>query len=197
MDNLVRRKHGRFGSRFQDLLFHDTFSTAICFFLSFGVGIMVLGILLVRSIEIAGTSLIILLIGAFTILGSGEAKSSEQLLSMLQSHEIQELSEQDYAYAKIAYDSIKRGLILSFIIGSFLVVFSPWGEFAPVALGWIIATITVNLIWNPTLFLSEFSVPLALLYLTAMWPIVMIIIISIVRRVRGSEEEVEQGGPQL
>jgi hypothetical protein len=197
MENLVKQKHGRLGRRFQDLLFHNTLSTALWFFSSFGIGILVFGILLVRSIEVAGMSLIVFFIGAFAILGTGEAKSSEQLLSMLQSQDIEELSEQDYAYAAIAHESIKTGLILSFIVGSFLVVFSPWGELAPVILGWIVATITVNLIWNPTMFLSEFSVPLALLYLIAMWPTVLIIIISIIRRVRGSEEHMEQGGQQV
>ncbi len=196
MDNLVRKKHSGLGSRFQDLLFHNTLVTAMWFLLSFGIGILIFGVLLVRSIQVAGMSLIILLIGAFAILGSGEAKSSEQLLSMLQSHDIEELNEQDYAYAALARYSIKKGLILSFTVGLILIISSPWGELAPELLGWIIATFTVYMIWNPTMFLSEFSVPLALLYLTAVWPVLMVAIVYSIRRIRRSEEEIEERAPQ-
>ena len=95
MNNIVGKKHGRLGSRFQDLLFDSTLTATIWFSLIFGIGILVFGVILVRSIEVAGGLLIILFIGAFTILGSGDAKTSEELLSMLQSHKIEELSKQD------------------------------------------------------------------------------------------------------
>ena len=197
LNNIVGKKHGRLGHRFQDLLFYNTFTTTIGFSLIFGIGIMVFGVILIRSIEIAGFLLIIFLIGAFAILGSGEAKASEDLLSMLRSHEIEELSKQDYAYAATALDSIKKDLILSFIVGSILVVFSPWGELAPVLAASIISTFTVYMIWNPTIFLSEFLVPLAVLYLMAAWPILAIIIIFGIRKVRRSAEETDQRVPQV
>ena len=197
LDNIVRKKHGRLGSRFQDLLFYNTFTTTIGFSLIMGIGILVFGVILVRSIEIAGMFLIIVLIGGFAILGSGEAKTSEDLLSMLQSYKIEELSKQDNAYAAIAVDSIKKGITLSLIVGSILVVISPWGELAPVLAAWIIATFTQYMIWNPTLFLSEFSIPLALLYLTAVWPGLTIVIIYAIRKVRKSEEETDQREPYI
>jgi len=197
LNNIVRKKHGRLGHRFQDLLFYNTLTTTIWFSLIFGLGILVFGIILIRSIEIAGMLLIIFFIGVFTILGSGEAKTSEDLLSMLQSHKIEELSKQDYAYAAIALDSIKKELILSFIVGSILVVVSPWGELVPVLAAWIITTFTLYMMWNPTLFLSEFSVPLALLYLAAAWPVLTSIIIYAMHEVRGSEEETDQRAPQV
>jgi hypothetical protein len=197
LNNIVRKKQGRLGRRFQDLLFYNTLTTTIWFSLLFSIGILVFAIILVRSIEIAGIYLIIILIGAFTIIGSGDAKTSEDLLSMVQSHEIKELSEQDYGYAVIALDSIKKELVLSFIVGSILVVSSPWGELAPVLAAWIIATFTVYMILNPAILLSEFSVVLALLYLAAAWPILTIIIIYAIRKVRGSKEDTDQRAPQI
>jgi hypothetical protein len=53
------------------------------------------------------------------------------------------------------------------------------------------------MIWNPTLFLSEFSIPLALLYLTAVWPGLTIVIIYAIRKVRKSEEETDQREPYI
>ena len=197
LNNIVGKKHSRLGSLFQDLLFYSTLTTTIGFSLILGTGILVFGVILVRSIEIAGTLLIILLIGVFAIIGSGEAKTSEDLLSMLQSHKIEELSKADNAYAAIAVDSIKKGITLSLIVGSLLVVISPWGELAPVLAAWIIATFTQYMIWNPTLFLSEFSIPLALLYLTAVWPGLTIVIIYAIRKVRKSEEETDQREPYI
>ncbi|MHA2056783.1 MAG: hypothetical protein ACW979_04045 [Candidatus Thorarchaeota archaeon] len=192
MKNIVGRKEGRLGRRFQDLMFYSTLTTTVGFSLFFGIGILVFGIILVRSIEIAGMFLFIFFIGAFTILGSGDAKTSRDLLSMLQSHKIKELSKQDYAYAAIARDLIKKELVLSFIIGSILVVFSPVGELVPGLAAWLIATFTQYMIWNPVIFLSEFSVPLALIYLTGVWPVFAIVIIYAIRQTRGREEEIEQ-----
>ena len=197
LDNIVRKKHGRLGSRFQDSLFHSTLTTTIWFSLFFGIGILILGVILVRSIMIAGMILFIFLIGGFTILGSGGAKASEDLLSMLQTQDIEDLSRQDYAYAAVAQDSIKKELVLSFIVGSILVVLSPWGELVPVLLAWLIASFTTYMIWNPTMLLSEFSVPLALLYLTTVWPVFAIVIIYAIRKVRGSEEETNERAAQL
>ena len=197
LNNIVGKKQGRVGRRFQDLLFYNPLTTTIWFSLFFGIGILVFGVVLVGLIEIAGFLLIIFLIGAFAIVRSGDAKASEDLLSMLHSHKIEELSKQDYAYAAMALDSIKKELILSFIVGSILVVFSPWSELAPVLAASIISTITVYLIWNPTIFLLEFSVPLAVLYLIAVWPILAIIIIFAIRKVRRSEEETDQRAPQV
>lgn len=197
LNNIVRKKHSRLGHRFQNLLFYNTLTTTIWFSLIFGLGILVFGIILIRLIEIAGMLLIIFFIGVFTIIGSGDAKTSEDLLSMLQSHKIEELSKKDYIYAAIALDSIKKELILSFVVGSILVVVSPWGELVPVLAAWIIATFTLYVMWNPALFLSEFSVPLALLYLAATWPVLTIIIIYAIRKVRGSEEETDQRAPQV
>ena len=88
-------------------------------------------------------------------------------------------------------------LVLSFIVGSILVVLSPWGELVPVLLAWLIATFTTYMIWNPTMLLTEFSVPLALLYLTTVWPVFAIVIIYAIRKVRGSEEETNERAAQL
>lgn len=197
LNNIIKKKRGRLGKRFQDLMFHDPFITTIWFSLVLGIGILSFGVVLVRSIQIAGMLLIIFTIGAFAVLGSGEVKTSEDLLSVLHSHKIEELSTQDYAYAAIALGSIKKGIYLSFIVGAILVVFSPWGELAPVVAGWIIATFTVYMIWYPTIFLAEFSAPIAILYLIAAWPALTLTIIYGIRKVRRSNEEMDERTLQI
>lgn len=189
INNVVLKKHGKLGQRFQDHMFHDTYATMIWFSLTLGISILILGVVLVRSIQVAGTFLIIFLIGAFAILGSGDAKDSEDLLAMLQTHKIKDLQLHDYTYAIIALGSIKKRNILSAIIGTILVISAPYGEVILTLASWTIATLTAYLILNPTLFLSEFSMPIAILYLTAAWPLLVFIIIYVAQKAKGSRGE--------
>ena len=189
MNNVVLKKHGKLGQRFQDHMFDNTYATMIWFSLTLGIGILILGVVLVRSIQMAGMLLIIFLIGAFAILGSGDAKDSEDLLAMLQTQKIEDLQLHDYSYAIFALGSIKKRDILSAIIGMILVISAPYGEVILTLASWTIATLTVYFILNPTLFLSEFSIPMAILYLTAAWPILVFIIVSVAQKAKGSRGE--------
>ncbi|MHA3962919.1 MAG: hypothetical protein AM325_005190 [Candidatus Thorarchaeota archaeon SMTZ1-45] len=189
LNNIIRKKHSRLGNRFQDLMFHDTFITTIWFSLILGIGVLIFGAVVVYSIQIAGILLVIFIIGAFASLGSGEVKISEDLLSTLYCHKIEDLSTQDYTYASIALGSIKKWISISIIVGSSMVVFSPWGELAPTVVGWIVSIITVYMIWYPTIFLAEFSAPIAVLYLIAAWPALILALIFGIRKVRKSNVE--------
>jgi hypothetical protein len=192
LENLVRRKHGKLGLRFQDLLFHNTLSTAIGFSLLFGLGILIFGVVLIRSIQIAGTMLFVFLIGGFAIIKSEEVHSSESLLSMLQNQEMENLTGQDYAYGKVAMNAIRKGIILSIIVGTILVVISPWGNLVPFWASWFIAELTLYLIWTPTMYISKFSFPLAILYMSAVWPVLAVTIIYAIQKIRGNEQETNE-----
>ncbi|MFX1605972.1 MAG: hypothetical protein ACFFDD_08685 [Promethearchaeota archaeon] len=197
LNNIIRRKHSRLGNLFQDFMFHDTFITTIWVSLAIGIGVLIFGFVIVRSVQIAGMLLILFLIGAFAALGSGDVKNSEDLLSVLRSSRIEELSAQDYAYASVALGSLKKGISFSFTVGAILVAFAPWGNLAPGAAGWIIAAFTVYMIWNPTIFLAEFSAPIAILYLIAAWPALTLAIVFGIRKFRGSNEEIVERTIQI
>ncbi|MFW9848778.1 MAG: hypothetical protein ACFFF4_06540 [Candidatus Thorarchaeota archaeon] len=189
IDNLGRKKHGKFGTMFQERLFDNTLSTFMSLAFILGCGAMIFGILLIRSIEVAGMSLFVIFVGVMVVLGPGDAKVSEDLLLELSNYNVQDLCKEDYVYVELAIESVRRWIIIAIGIGASIVIISPWAENIPILVAGIIATITTYLIWNPALFLSEISFPLAIAYLSIILPLMFYTLTLLFRRVRSRDEE--------
>ncbi len=189
MDNLGRKKHSRLGNIFQERLFENTLSTFIWLSFFLGSGALIFGLLLIRSIEIVGMSVFVIFVGVLVILGPGDAKVSEELLLELISHEIQDLCKEDYVYAQLALDSIRKWIITASAIGIAVMIVSPWAESIPLGLALGVAILSDIVLWRPALFLSELFFPLSILYLSAIIPFIGYSIIVITRRFRKGDKD--------
>ncbi|MHA1906382.1 MAG: hypothetical protein ACW98Y_03730 [Candidatus Thorarchaeota archaeon] len=191
IDNLGRKKHGKLGSKLQERLFDKTLSTFIFIAFILGSGALIIGILLIRSIEVAGMSIFVILVGVLVILGPGDTKVSEELLLELSNHKIQELCREDYVYAQLALDSVRKWITRASVIGIAVIVISPWAEAIPMGIALAVSSFTTYIIWNPALVLSEISWPLAITYLVIVFPVMLYAITRVYRRIRRSYEESE------
>lgn len=196
IDNMVRKKHGRFGDWFQNQLHDNTLGAAMWVGLFMGMAAIILGLVLVRSIEIIGMAVFVFLVGSLIIIGPGGPKLSEELLQAIKSYSLNDLCEEDFIYVKISYDSIKGWLITSGILGIGIIIISPWAENIPIALALSISIFSEYILWAPALLLAEIWFPLSIIYLAGVMPILILILITIVRRIKGVESDKDTGAYQ-
>ncbi len=188
IDSVVRKKHGRIGTKFQEQLYDNTLGAALLLGYILGVAAVILTLVFVRSIEVVGMSLVVFFFGFFILLGPGSARVSEELLEELSEHPIEELCKEDYSYAKIAHSTIRRWLMISGILGIVIVLVAPFAEMLPSNFALAIAVFTEYVIWNPALFLSEIWFPLALIYMAAILPAFFLLIWKAVSNFREADE---------
>ena len=196
MDNMIRRKHGRIGTWFQEHLHDNTLGAALCIGFAVGMAAIILGLIFIRSIEIAGMSIIVFAVGALIIIGPGGPKVSEELLLSIEKYSIEELCNEDFVYVKISYDSIKNWLLTSGILGAAIIIVSPWAELIPIGLAVAVSVFSEYILWAPALLLAEIWFPLSLMYLAAVIPILILVVMTIIQRIRGITEDSESGSYQ-
>ncbi len=181
-ENITRSKPSKIGGLIQGYLMDNTLYAGALFALLIGLAGMAIGFFFVFSIITTGTALIVIMMGMAVIIGPGNPKFSEQLLDELLSNEFSDLNREDFVYVSIANKTLKQWLAISFLIGSVLIVLSPWGEMLPGTFAMIVASFAEYVLWNPALFLSELSVPLAILDLFFTPVLVLIIVPGVVYR---------------
>ncbi|MDF1539891.1 MAG: hypothetical protein P1Q69_13415 [Candidatus Thorarchaeota archaeon] len=196
MDNMMRKKHGRLGTWFQEHLHDNTLAAALWVGFVIGMAAIILGLVAIRSIEIAGMSIVVFGVGALVLLGPGGPKVSEDFLQAIEKYPLADLCDEDFVYVKISYDSIKNWLITSGIIGVSIIAISPWAEMIPIGLAVAIAVFSEVVLWGPALVLMEIWFPLAIMYLGAVVPILVLLSMTITRRIRGRTDERESSAYQ-
>jgi len=191
-DNVVRRKHSKFGNTLQDHLTYNTLAATIWIGLFAGIFSLIIGVILVQSLVAIGSATFIIMFGALIALGPGNPKVSNDLLQALQKTAFDELNKEDYSYVALAVTSIRKWLIISGVIGVAFLTLAPVGDLLPWFLAYAIATFTNYLIWIPTNAIAEFSLPLALIYMASVLPILMYVVPKLIqmaiRKKRGNKK---------
>jgi hypothetical protein len=165
MDNITRKSHSRIGAILQDHLANSTLLAGMWIGIIVGISSMLLTFLLVQSLRAIGTVIIIFIIGFMIALGPGGPRYSEELLEAVLKKEITELNAQDFVYVKIANDTIKRAVMINVTLAVMFIVISPLGDMLPGLLAQAVAVFTVYLIWEPALFLLDWGIAAAILYI--------------------------------
>lgn len=191
-DNIVRKKHSRFGNTLQDHLTYNTLAATIWIGLFVGAISLIIGVFLVQSLVVIGSAVFVIMFGALIALGPGDPKVSDELLQALQKTEFDKLNKEDYSYVALAVTSIRKWLIISGFIGVAFLMLAPIGDLVPWFLGFVIATFTNYLIWIPTNAIAKFSLPLALIYMASVLPILMYFVPKLIqmaiRKKRGKKK---------
>lgn len=189
MDNITKKSHSRFGSMLQDHLANNTLLAGIWIGLVVGLSSMLLTFLLVQSLRAIGTVIVIFIVGFMIAVGPSGPRYSEDLLDAVNENEIDELNAQDFVYVKIANDTIKRSILINTTLVILFLVLAPWGDMLPSLLAQGIAIVTVNLIWDPALFLLEYNFAAAFFYIAAFIGISSLICFRLGQRLFSQEEE--------
>lgn len=165
LDNVTRKKHSRLGRIFQDHLAGNTLVTGIWMSIILGSAAMLIGMVMIVSIIAIGPSVAVIFIGFLVILGPSEPATAEELMSELLRIDSSELHREDYVYVSLAMKSIKKWVVVSFLLGTLFVAISPWGDSIPTALSFAIGLFSEYLLWYPALALMEVGVFFSILYL--------------------------------
>ncbi|MHA2024828.1 MAG: hypothetical protein ACW98U_02910 [Candidatus Thorarchaeota archaeon] len=189
MDNITKKTHGRFGAMLQDHLANNTLLAGIWIGLIVGLSSMLLTFLLVQSLRAIGTVIVIFIVGFMIALGPSGPRYSEELLDAVMANEIDELNAQDFVYVKISNDTIKRSVLVNATLAVLFIVLAPLGAMLPSLLAQGIAIITVNMIWEPALFLLNFHFAAALAYIAAFLGISSFVCFRFGQRLLYQEEE--------
>ena len=127
--------------------------------------------------------------GLLVIVGPGDPRTSEDLLLAIETVDFEKLSKNDLPYVTVANSIVFKWVIITIAIGILFVAISPWGEIVPTGLAGIVAAFTTYVIFQPALFLSEISFPIALMYMAAVFPALLYgipkLLITIIRKIKG------------
>ncbi len=188
-ENLTRKKSGRIGNAIQRHLADNTLSMGM--FLAFLIGIagMAIGFVFLVSTIFTGTAFVVFLIGLALAIGPGNPRFSEQLLDELVRQDLTNLNHEDYVYVVLARRSISTWIKISSLVGGLFIVAAPWGESLPSILAFVVSSFAIFFLLEPAIRISEFSVPLAILYLFVV-PVILLIVIpkTIYQRVKHDKD---------
>lgn len=189
MDNITKQSHGRFGAMLQDHLANSTLLAGMWIGFIVGISSMLLTFLLVQSLRAIGTVIIIFIVGFMIALGPSGPRYSEELLDAVMKKEIDELNAQDFVYVTIANNTVKRSAIINVTLAVVFIAIAPWGEMLPGLLAQGIAIVTVNLIWEPALYLLNYNVGIALIYIAGFIAFSTFLCLKLGQRFITQEEE--------
>ncbi len=189
MDNITKRPHSRIGALLQDHLANSTLLAGIWIGLVVGTSSMLLTLLLVQSLRAIGTVIVIFLVGAMIALGPGGPRYSENLLDAVMKNEIEDLNAQDFVYVKIANDTIRNAAIVNIVLAAAFILIAPWGEFLPDILAQVIALFTVNLIWEPAVFLLNYNIGFAIFYIAGFIGVTSFVCLKLGQRLTAPDDE--------
>ena len=165
IENIVKKKQGRFTSAFQGHMMDHTLTGSMWIGCLMGILSLLVGLIFTISGLNIGTATVVFFIGFLIIMVLGNPKSSEELMDAISQHDFEELDENNYMYMSIANNSIKQWLVISFTIGILFIIMSSIADSIPVSLAFLIAEFSRIFFWNPVVYLNEIVFLYAILYL--------------------------------
>jgi hypothetical protein len=186
IENVVMRTHGRIGNAFQSYLMKHTLSTVICFSMLLGMFAFFLYYISPILITTFGPSIGVLLIGFILIMGPSNPHISQGLLDTLLEMDLEELNEEDYVYASLAYRTITQWSSFTIGIGLLFLVLAPFGPFLPDIVAYSVVGFTQVIIWQPTMAIAQFSIILAIVYIATIVPLFVIILAKSIQVVKSN-----------
>ncbi|MGV9103771.1 MAG: hypothetical protein ACOC3C_06625 [Candidatus Thorarchaeota archaeon] len=181
MKEIMTPHPSRLTGLFQDYVRENTLSASLAIGFILASSSMILVLILLGVVRALGFALPVFAIGMVLSLGSTSVNESEQLLNEVQSVFPSDIVVEDYPYVKIAYDTLRRWVMLSAAIGVGLLLISPFGEYVPTVMAYIVAQATRFVLWEPALFLLGYSVVLAILHLACGIVMISYLIVRILR----------------
>ncbi len=176
IENVVKKAHSKYGAMFQDHLMYNTFLAVLWIGVVLGIISMIIVVFFISSMRIIGSAVLVFLFGFIIIIGPGNPKTSELFLEDINSLDFSHLNNEDYVYVTLAVRTVKRWLVIAFIIGVSLVAVAPWAIHLPTAAALVVAVFSDVFLWTPALFLADFWFPLSLIYLAGL-PILLFYLI--------------------
>lgn len=128
---------------------------------------MIIVLILVGAARSLGFALPIFIIGILLSMATSSVNESEDFLEAVQKIFPSGIVVEDYPYIRIAYSTAKRWIMLSGFVGTVLLLISPLGEYIPDFLAGTIAYVARFVLWNPALFLLEYSAVFSIVYIGA------------------------------
>ncbi|MCF2136520.1 MAG: hypothetical protein K9W43_04685 [Candidatus Thorarchaeota archaeon] len=190
MDNISRRKYGKFSKKFHELMTDNTLFGAMLVGIFAGTSSILIGLSFVEGSSVLGASLGVILIGIVVLIGPGDPKVSSTFLDDLMKTDMQNLCKEDYVYVHLAVNSITEWLKITAIIGAVFIIISPWAEMVPTILAGSLTFVVTTMIFNPALAIAAVNFPLAFLYMTMMAVLLFYFIPrTIIRRIRHTTKE--------
>jgi hypothetical protein len=175
MENVMLRKHGKFGQLFQSYLMYNTLSATLWLSM-IGVVVLILYLFFIHAIMVIGFAIAIFFIGGLLVVGPSTPHISSLFLADIINTDIENLNEEDFVYVKLANESILQWVFVSTFFGFSFIIVAPWGDSIPMFLAGSIATFTAIFIIAPATMIAEFSLPIAIVYVASVLPIFMICI---------------------
>lgn len=181
MKNVIHGDYLKSAEGFRNFMMNRTLTGTLVLGMILGLIPVIAVYLLFQSYQLIGTSLILVVLSVFIVLGPGDLEVSVQLVRWQTEQEYSALDMGDLAYARISQKAMKNWIMKLSVIGVICFILSPWGESIMPALAFVF-TLFVGFVYvNIFLPVSLFSMPLALMIFFTIIPLVLSMIIVGVR----------------
>jgi hypothetical protein len=176
VENLSRRKYGRFYRLVNDVLLDNTlygffFLALLLIFIPLLIWSAIL-----RSPAEYWTSIGSGVFALMIIIGTGGPKVSEELLQAIDEAGTQKLSKGDYPFIVIARNQIIISVTVKIFFAACFLLLVPFAENMPIAFGGFGTFIAESFLWFPFTYLAPISIVLAFVFLAAEITLIIVII---------------------
>ncbi len=176
LDNLTTRKYGRFYTLINDKILDDTLYGFMFLALAVVAIPLFMWSIILSSPTMLWTSMGAAFIGMLILYGTGPPKMSEELLVALEKVGFDKINSNDYPFVVIARDQILVSIIVKIFVSIGFLILVPTAEDLPTAFAWGVAQVANTILWVPVTYLEPVSILLALVYLSAIIPLLLVII---------------------
>jgi len=177
MKNVIHGNYLKSAEGFRNFMMNRTLTGTLLLGMILGLIPVIAVYLLFQSYQLIGTSLILVVLSVFIILGPGDLEISEQLIQWQTEQQYTALDTGDLAYARISQKTMKNWIAKLSIIGVMCIVIAPWGESILPAFAFVISLFIGFVYANIFLPFSLYSMPLALMVFFTFIPLVLSLII--------------------
>jgi hypothetical protein len=179
-DNITTRRYGRLFTFINDFLLDNTlggfmFLALVVFFIPLFLWFTLLSIPPEYWTAVGGA-----FVGVLVIYGTGGPQTSQELVNAVRTTGYDEINENDYVYLLIAQKQLFRSVVLRVVMGIGFIALVPAAVDVPVAFALSVAWIAYFIIWGPVTFLEPINLLLALVYVAAVIPVLLVTIGKII-----------------
>ncbi len=126
---------------------------------------LILVLISLGAVSVMGISVPILIASVIVSLGPGTLNTSESLLQAIDAQWPATVVKEDYVYAKIAYETMQNWQTMSYSAGVAFLLLAPFGENIGIIVAYLVAQVSLLVLWNPALVLLEYWAVFSVLYL--------------------------------
>jgi len=192
MKNVVVGDYLKATEGFRNFMMNRTMTGTLVLGIFLGLLPVMVVYLLFQSYQLIGTSLILVILTAFIVIGPGELEISGQLFQWQTEQDCDTLTVGDLAYSTISKKTIEKWIRKLLVIGAISIILAPWGESIFPAFAYVFALFIGVVYANIFVPISSYSMPLALIFFFAIVPSVLSIgiigVISVYQKTKNDSE---------